>query len=174
MPEALRESLGRGFLGVRVCGSEELVTGKLLDLLGDCPGTIVVGDFVCLRLISSGYVPKVCVVDGVTRRALVQPLASERFSRVVRCVNPRSHVCQDAVEKILEASRPPERGENVLILVDGEEDLLALPAIAESPLGWCVIYGLPGCGAELVVVDQGTAESAKRILDLFEEVELQL
>lgn len=174
MPEELRESLGRGFLGVRVCGSEELVTGTLLDLLKNCPGAIVVGDFVCLKLIGSGYIPRVCVVDGVTRRALAQPLTSEHFSRVVRCINPRSHVCRDAVEKILEASRLPEHDGNVLVLVDGEEDLLALPAIAGSPLGWCVIYGLPGCGAELIVVDQGTAESAKRILDLFEEVELQL
>lgn len=174
MPEVLRESLGRGFLGVRICGSEEYVTSKLLDLLSSCSEAIAVGDFVCAKLVSSGYVPKVCVVDGVTRRVLAQSVSDKYFSKVVRCVNPRSHVCIDAIEKILEVTRVLKPGENALVLVDGEEDLLALPAIARVSLGWCVIYGLPGCGVELVVVDQDIAETARRILSLFEEVELQL
>lgn len=172
MPEALRGSLGRGFLGVRVCGDEEYVTGRLLDLLGGCRGAIVVGDFACLGLVSAGYVPGVCVVDGTTRRVEAQPLAVGLFDRRVECVNPRSHVCLGAVEALLEAVRGSERGERVLVLVRGEEDLLALPAIARGPPGWCVVYGLPGCGAELVVIDEDTAEVARRVLELFEEVEL--
>lgn len=172
MPEALREALGRGFLGVRVCGNEEYVTSELLDLLSSCPQVAAVGDFVCLELVRRGYVPRVCVVDGVTRRALTQPIESKYFSRSVQCVNPRSHICQNAVEKIRSAVQSSESRESTLILVDGEEDLLALPTIAEAPPGWCVIYGLPGCGVELVVVDKDTAESARRIIGLFEEVEL--
>ncbi|MEM2307763.1 MAG: GTP-dependent dephospho-CoA kinase family protein [Sulfolobales archaeon] len=174
MPENLRESLARGFLGIRICGSEEYVTRHLLKLLKSCPEAIVVGDFACLKLLNSGYIPRVCVIDGVTRRTQAQSIALRYFSKVVRALNPRSHVCQGAVEKILEAIQEAKQKENVLILVDGEEDLLALPAIAEAPIGWCVIYGLPGCGIELIVVDQYTAESARKILDLFEEVELQL
>ncbi|MEM4490975.1 MAG: GTP-dependent dephospho-CoA kinase family protein [Sulfolobales archaeon] len=174
MPEVLRDSLARGFLGVKICGSEETVTNNLLNLLKDCSEAVVIGDFACLKLLESGYVPRVCVIDGVTRRTQAQSIAPKYFSKVIRGSNPRSHVCQGAVEKILEAMREAKQKESTLILIDGEEDLLALPAIAEAPLGWCVIYGLPECGVELVVVDQDTAKSAKKILDLFEEVELQL
>ena len=172
MPEVLRSSLGRGFLGVRVCGDEERVTRRLLDLLGECRGVVVVGDFACSRLVEAGYVPGVCVVDGTTRRTEAQPLAVGLFDRTVECENPRSHVCLEAAERLAEAVRASELGERSLVLVYGEEDLLALPAIAWSPPGWCVVYGLPGCGAELVVVDEGAAEVARRILGLFEEVEL--
>ncbi|MEM1623473.1 MAG: DUF359 domain-containing protein [Sulfolobales archaeon] len=174
MPEVLRDSLARGFLGIKICGSEESVTDSLLNLLKDCSEVVVVGDFACLKLLESGYVPRVCVIDGVTRRTRTQSIVSEYFSRVARSSNPRSHVCQGAVEKILEAIREAERKESTLILIDGEEDLLALPAIAEAPSEWCVIYGLPECGVELVVVDQDVAKSARKILELFEEVELQL
>lgn len=155
-----------------VCGDEESVTRRLLDLLESCRGTIVVGDFACLKLLGAGYAPGVCVADGVTRRVETQPLAAGRFERVIECANPRSHVCSEAVEKLLEAVRESELGKRTLVLVYGEEDLLALPAIAWSPPGWCVVYGLPGCGAELVVVDEDTSEVARSLLRLFEEVEL--
>ncbi|MCX8184652.1 MAG: GTP-dependent dephospho-CoA kinase family protein [Sulfolobales archaeon] len=174
LPEELRDSLSRGFLGVKICGSVEYVTNRLLSLLIDCRALVAVGDFICSKLLDYGYTPRVCVVDGVTRRALHQPVLAERFNTVTGCVNPRSHVCQNAVEEIRRALQSREEVGRVLIIVDGEEDLLALPAIAESPPDWCITYGLPNCGVELVIVDEEVSETARRILELFEEVEIQL
>ncbi|MCS7099548.1 MAG: DUF359 domain-containing protein [Sulfolobales archaeon] len=156
-----------------MCGSVEYVTSELLNLLPDCRALVAVGDFICSKLIECGYVPRVCVADRVTRRTQRQPVLAEKFDRVAHCVNPRSHVCRGAVEEIRRVIRlAEEEGVSTLVLVDGEEDLLALPAVAESPPNWCVAYGLPSCGVELVVVSEEVSEVAKKILDLFEKVEL--
>lgn len=172
MPEYLRNSLGRGFLGVVVCGSEEYVTKKILELVEDCSGVIVVGDFICSRLLKYGYTPRVCVVDGLSRRTQAEAIPITFFSKIVKCSNPRSHICADPAEKIASAVMESAEGERILISVEGEEDLLALTSLATSSPGWCVVYGLPGCGAEVVHVDKETAETARKILELFEEVEI--
>jgi len=172
MPEYLRSSLGRGFLGVVVCGTEEYVTEKIIELVRNCRGVVVVGDFVCSRLLKHGYTPKVCVVDGLSRRAPTETVLPTHFSKVVKCSNPRSYICTDPAEKIADAVRESAEAGSILISVEGEEDLLALTSLATSPPGWCVVYGLPGCGAEVVHIDEETAETARKILELFEEVEL--
>jgi uncharacterized protein (UPF0218 family) len=46
------------------------------------------------------------------------------------------------------------KDEEALIIVEGEEDLLALPCIVESPSNSLVLYGQPSKG--LVVVDTNT------------------
>lgn len=172
MPEYLRNSLGRGFLGTVICGSEEYVTGKILELVKDCSGVIVIGDFACLKLLNQGYVPNVCVVDGSTRRLTAETVPRERFDKVVSCLNPRSHICEDATKKMVSAIIESTDTNKILIVVEGEEDLLALVPLVISPPRWCVVYGLPGCGAEVVYVDKEISETAKKILELFEEVEI--
>ena len=172
LPEELREALGRGFIGVRACGQEALVTGVLLELLDECAGAVVVGDYICSKLLGSGYLPNVCVVDGVTRRGITWQVGWGRFDRVLRCRNPRSHICREAEEGVAEAIRLAEGGARVLLVVEGEEDLLALAAMMGVRSGWCVAYGLPGCGAELVFVNDDVRAVARGILGLFEEVEL--
>ncbi len=173
MPEPLREALGRGFLGVRVCGEESSVTNRAVELARDCVAVVAVGDYVCRSFVELGYVPAVCVVDGVTRRALVQPLVGNRFNYVYECVNPRSHICLNAVEALREAILASTTGSRTLLLVRGEEDLLALTALVEVPDGWCVVYGIPSCGVEVVTVDSYVRFAAQKILELFEEVELE-
>jgi len=50
-----------------------------------------------------------------------------------------------------EAIKRAMKDDDAVILVDGEEDLLALPCIVESPNNSLVLYGQPSQG--LVVVD---------------------
>lgn len=172
LPQELREPLGRGFVGVRICGHEDRVTSTLLELLSDCVRVVVVGDYVCSKLLDAKYIPSICIIDRLTRRGVAQQIDESYFSKILTCYNPRSHICQEAVEGVTEALRLADAGNRVLVIVDGEEDLLALIAIARSRPEWCVIYGLPGCGVELVFVDSDVKVTVRGILDLFEEVEL--
>ncbi|OLE90712.1 MAG: hypothetical protein AUF79_09060 [Crenarchaeota archaeon 13_1_20CM_2_51_8] len=50
-----------------------------------------------------------------------------------------------------EAIKRAMKDDDAVILVDGEEDLLALPSIVECPTNSLVLYGQPSQG--LVVVD---------------------
>jgi len=59
-------------------------------------------------------------------------------------------------------------GEPVMIEVDGEEDLAALPAIVAAPDGASVVYGQPGEGMVRVAV---TPESRAEARELFEALD---
>jgi len=64
--------------------------------------------------------------------------------------NPAGVITLEAWETIKRAMKDEE----ALIVVEGEEDLLALPCIVESPNNSLVLYGQPSKG--LVVVDTNT------------------
>lgn len=53
------------------------------------------------------------------------------------------------------------------ILIDGEEDLLVLPAIIYAPLGARVYYGQPGEGLVEVVVTHRKKRQALALLGKF-------
>ena len=49
----------------------------------------------------------------------------------------------------------------VMVLIDGEEDLLTIPAVIEAPLGAVVFYGQPFEGVVAVKVDERSKASAR-------------
>ncbi|RLE98866.1 MAG: hypothetical protein DRJ57_03220 [Thermoprotei archaeon] len=118
------------------------------------PMLISVGDFVTANLWHGGLRPDIAIVDlRIMRRA------SERDVRgmlgkgyvVLRCVNPPGTLTQDAITRVKDAVRAAEEGSRALLIVEGEEDLLALPAIAFAPDRSIVVYGL-WLGAAVAVI----------------------
>ena len=53
-----------------------------------------------------------------------------------------------------------------MVLIDGEEDLLTIPAVIEAPLGAVVFYGQPLEGVVAVEVDERSKANARQILRL--------
>lgn len=60
------------------------------------------------------------------------------------------------------------REEPTTILVEGEEDLVALPAIAVAPEGAHVVYGQPGEGMVHVDVTDDHRREMRDLLERFE------
>jgi uncharacterized protein (UPF0218 family) len=58
-----------------------------------------------------------------------------------------------------------------LIRVEGEEDLALMPVILEAPIGADVIYGWPGKGMMVLVIDQAIKEKTKLLWKEMEELE---
>ena len=56
--------------------------------------------------------------------------------------------------------------ENVVIFVEGEEDLLTLAAIISAPKGSMIIYGQPGAGNVILRVDERLKKRALEIIEL--------
>lgn len=63
-------------------------------------------------------------------------------------------------------------GQKQLIIIKGEEDLLALPAILFAPLGAVVLYGQWGLGVVMVEVTEKTKEIVRNLLKRFETPEI--
>lgn len=151
----LAKPLGRLFKGSEVEGPafRELVTGAQI--------IVTVGDRVTDTIGKMGRTPEVQVVDGVERREKREP-PGVAHARLIRAKNPAGQLTSEAMEAVRSAflGEKPAR-----VLVEGEEDLLAMAAIAFAPQSAVVLYGQPGVGVVAVVVDEEARERTLSIMD---------
>ena len=157
LPESLRPKLAEP-LG-RVFGPEEVGGKELTKLAREASMVVTVGDRVTETLHSLGATPAVHVVDGVERRSKREP-PDVPYLRLVKVSNPAGTLTQDAIDGMREAfagSKP------VRVMVDGEEDLMAMLAVALAPISALVFYGQPGVGIVAVVVN-GVSKARNRAL----------
>jgi GTP-dependent dephospho-CoA kinase len=151
----LKKPLGRLFPAVDVRGEEflALVTGASF--------VVTVGDRVTETLQeTTGRSPDVFVVDGMERRS-AREVPRIAHASTIRAKNPAGRLTRAA----LAAMKRAFAGEKpVMVLIDGEEDLLTIPAVIDAPLGSLVFYGQPLEGVVAVKVDERSKASAREIL----------
>lgn len=121
---------------------------------------IVVGDFSSKELSRSGLDVDVYVVDRKVERVSVDEFYAEG-ARVLRTKNPAGTISAEASRAIKDAIKSNFK---VMIVVDGEEDLLTLAAILYAPINSFVVYGQPKEGAVVVEVTDEKKEEVRRIL----------
>lgn len=157
LPENLRDAL-KAPLGILLKDpTKESVTKYLKD------GTVLitVGDATTERILSYGITPLLQIVDGLEKRSRRTPPATA--STTVRCDNPPAEITQqsiDAIRGALGSGRPTQ------LLVNGEEDLLVLPACIYAPENSVVMYGQPNEGLVIVQITQEIRNKTKNLLDM--------
>ncbi|MCO8243017.1 DUF359 domain-containing protein [Haladaptatus sp. AB643] len=113
---------------------------------------VAVGDVVTYHLESAGVTPDVALVDGITKRDAVDPEIRDAVSDDARRVpveNPAGVLTDDLLMALADAI---EADASTVLVVDGEEDLAALPAVLAVPVGGSVVYGQPNEGMVLTSV----------------------
>ncbi len=151
----LKKPLGRLFLSVDVRGEEFLALVTAASLV------VTVGDRATETLQeTTGRSPDVFVVDGMERRS-AREIPRVAHGSTIKARNPAGRITKAA----LSAMRRAFAGEKpVMVLIDGEEDLLTIPAVIEAPAGAVVFYGQPLEGVVAVLVDEKTRASARDVL----------
>ncbi len=121
-----------------------------------------VGDVVTHNLLGAGVVPDIAIIDGYTMRTpcTCSPLLQ---ARRVTARNPPGTITDELVAAIDDVVRDPPG----VIFVDGEEDLAVIPLVIAAPAGSAVLYGQPGEGVVLKIVDASAKRDAEAILDVF-------
>lgn len=126
-----------------------------------------VGDVVTEGLVSHGVELLVAVVDCATmRRRRGGGCPGDGWGLVLRARNPAGTITWEAVEA-LAAALSSGGG---LVVVEGEEDLLALPLILLLPLGCSIVYGLPGVSAVVLPVTRWLKAYVQHVLERMERV----
>ena len=160
LPEDLRPALRKPF--------GDVLTGEALaDRIRSLnPGKVVaVGDYVYRSLVELSVTPDVAILDGrVMRTQVGYPELGDRT--IFRVKNPKGMITREAWKAVVEALNTPGR---TAVLVDGEEDLLAIPAVIHAPDGSVVVYGQPGEGAVVMVVDEGLRSEALKVVGRMRE-----
>ena len=134
-------------LGQLVPGKPTETMPKLKGLVqqNKPPKVTTVGDVVSRETFAAGIQVSLRIVDQMTLRKKISPVEI-KAAHTYKVRNPAGTITKEAWDTIKEAMRDGE----ALVLVDGEEDLLAIPAVLESPDNAFVVYGQPSEG--LVVV----------------------
>lgn len=165
LPDALRPEL--------ICPIGDLVPEKQIAFVvggdeGKC--VITVGDKTTDRLLDSGVVPTLAIIDGHVERK------SYNRTKTHWDMLPSCHIaCASGPGFISSAAVSffGAWGRDVLpttLVISGEEDLLVLPAILYAPVGAIVYYGQPHVGLVRVVVTDEKQMQVQQLLAEFTKI----
>lgn len=161
LTEELRSSLKHP-LGKLLPGSSPEIYEEVAAAISSRkpPRVIFVGDVVAKNALTRGIRRDVMIIDNKEKRTRTKPLDA-RARRTFRVRNDPGTIGSEALAAVEEAI---ESGDAIMI-VEGEEDLLTLVAMAAAPLGSFVIYGQPGEGLVLVEVNDSARKKACSMLE---------
>ncbi len=159
----LRERLKEP-LGLLVEGRHPESSLRVKRMLDGKRRIVAIGDVVTKTLLEVGVEPDIVVVDGKTLRNVSLKVNLEGWMKI-SFRNPPGMIKKDAWKAFREAYLVGK----VCLEVDGEEDLLAIPAVLLAPEGTIIIYGQPGQGLVVVEVDDNIKRIVLNIVEKMRE-----
>jgi uncharacterized protein (UPF0218 family) len=128
------------------------------------PKVTTVGDVVSRETLAIGIQVNLRIVDQMTLRKSISPVEI-KAEQTYRVRNPAGVITRQAWDAIREALQHRE----AVIFVDGEEDLLAIPAILESPDNAFIVYGQPSQGLVVVTASPVTKHEVREMMNRMTE-----
>ena len=122
---------------------------------------IAVGDAVSESLMKNEVFPDVFIIDNRVMRKEITPIEFGA-ERTLYAKNPAGTISKEAWEKIKNALNSDSRTK---IIIDGEEDLLALPAVLFAPEKSFVVYGQPHEGMVIIKVTEEKRREVESIIN---------
>lgn len=124
---------------------------------------ITVGDTTTEKFIEFGYIPNLSIIDNKEKRMMKTKPVDFHVDEIIHCKNKPGEInvqIIDLIKKIttLEFNK-------IQIIIEGEEDLTALPLFIYSPNGWTIFYGQPNEGLVVVEMNNNIRERAKLIFN---------
>lgn len=158
LPVSLRSELAKP-LG-QIIKKINFVRGRLAKL-----NIITVGDVTTKTFLDAGIVPQLMIIDHKVNRKPFISIIPPSLYRRISVVSGPGYIAREALEAIQDAMQTNQSP--MLLEVDGEEDLLVLPAVSDAPIGSVVYYGQPGEGMVEVVVTEKKKHEVTMLLDKF-------
>jgi pantetheine-phosphate adenylyltransferase len=133
---------------------------------------ITVGDVTTQTVFSFGVQPSLVIIDLHVERKPYQSLTAYKFPKkyVIKHIQSGPGFIATRAVKAIQQWRKNVKKRTILV-IEGEEDLLAIPAIIHAPSRSIVYYGSPSSsgkeGLVEVKVDRATQEQAKKLFRQF-------
>lgn len=129
---------------------------------------ITVGDIATQTLFSFGIQPSLAIIDLFVQRKPYQSFEEYKFPKkyhVVRVKSGPGYIAKKAVKAIKDWSASVKN--RTVLVIEGEEDLLTIPAIIHAPVGSVLYYGQPDKGLVEVVVTNEKKKTAVELIKRF-------
>lgn len=163
--DRLREEL-RKPVGKTIEGKNKSVTEDLISYIKKqgFDEVICVGDVVSRDLIEHGFKPKNVVIDGKVKKEPIdyKDFILESYAKRFLIDNPPGMISKEVWRTMRYAFKTESA-----VIVDGEEDLLAIPAVLLAEDNSAVIYGQPHRGKVIIKVDEDRKKRVRKILKGF-------
>ena len=160
LPENLREQL-KIPLGDLI-KEEEVNKENILNKINSESIIITIGDKTTENIIHFGITPQIQIIDGLEKRSQRNIPVDDTINTNLSCRNPPGEITEESIQIIKKAfsCESPVR-----ITVDGEEDLLVIPACIFAPENSVVMYGQPNEGLVIVTITPEIRAKVQKILD---------
>lgn len=137
---------------------------KIKAILKNAKQVISVGDCTTDRLISFDIIPDILVIDGIERRTKRSHGLHSRIraAKELHCINPPGSISKEAILVLYQALAMQGP---VKVIVNGEEDMLAVPVIAIADEKAVVLYGQPLEGMVVVNINPEMQAKAKNLME---------
>jgi len=162
--EELRTPISKIFEGDNFTVTKDVISHIKEE---DIEDVICVGDEVSRDLLDNNFKPKNIIVDGKVMRKPIDYLDKilEPYRNKLSLNNPAGKIAKEAWKIISQAFKKESA-----VVVEGEEDLLTIPAILLAKNNSVVIYGQPGRGKVVIRVDENRKEICRKRLAEFETI----
>jgi uncharacterized protein (UPF0218 family) len=129
------------------------------------PKVYMIGDYITINALKYDVQADLYVIDNkIMRKPVKATLPINRT--IVQTKNPPGIITSEAWDLMQQIIKD----ERILVIVEGEEDLLALPIIKFAPLHAFVVYGQPHVGLVLVRVTEAKKKQIDNILNMMERI----
>lgn len=123
---------------------------------------ISIGDATTKNLLDADIIPKIGIIDNRIEREISKHKIE--YDAITLNVDNPPGTITDELWKTIEKAKYIAKGSNVLIVVNGEEDLAVIPCVLMAPEDSIILYGQPGEGIVVVEADK-VKDTAKKMLD---------
>lgn len=146
---------------------------ELLNIIkNEKPSLVIfVGDYCVKKMVEDkGFIPDISIIDGKNLREQFEKITIHN-AKVIKAKNPPAKITREAWKRIEEAIASKINGlktkvsNPILLIIDGEEDLLVFPAVLESPTNTFVVYGQPHKGLVLIKVTSNVKFKFKKLIE---------
>ena len=163
--EELKEEL-RKPAGIIFEGENKTVTQDLIHFIQEkeIEHIICVGDVVSFDFLNSSLKPTNIIIDGKVMR---KPISYEEFllshyKKILYLKNPGGRIVKEAWKLMRDVLK-----EESAFFIKGEEDLLVIPTVLLAEKNSAVIYGQPGRGKVIIIVNEKKKEEVRELLKRF-------
>jgi len=140
----------------------------------DCSYIITVGDVTTKNFNSLGINQDISIVDfKVARKKEFSNFFELGFcgkEKVIKIVNPPGRLTPALFKAASQVFELRKKYDQVIIAIEGEEDLSVLPLALTAPLGSVIYYGQPHEGVVKVDISEKSKKMAYRLVSQFNEV----
>jgi len=166
----LRKPLGDVFVGHY--DERKSVVKKILNTIKriNPPMVFAIGDIIAGSLWEVGFIPSITVVDYKSRRKALKEISNFKFqiSNFRKYRNGAGTIEASTIRHLKSlCSKYLKKNIPQSLIIEGEEDLMVLPAILVAPLSSMVLYGQYGLGVVAVKVTEEKKEEVLKLVSRF-------